>query len=148
MLSDDAVERLKDLVRINLDSAKGFETTADQVETASVADLMRSLATQRRSFANDLRQQIRFNMEEVGNEGLIRAKVHRWWIGVRGKVQDGDLHAMLSEAEKGEDAIKDLYQDVLKETMGSPVHPLLQSQYESVKQGHDRMRSMRDSFKD
>ena len=61
-LSDATVERLKDLVRVNLDSSRGFETTADQVESAPVADLMRSIASERRGFANDLRQQVRFNL--------------------------------------------------------------------------------------
>jgi len=146
-LSHDTVERLKDLVRVNQDSAKGFETTADQVKSEPVARLMRSIAAERRGFAGDLRQHVQYNKDEVTNEGSVRAKVHRWWVNVRGTVQDGDLHAMLSEAEKAEDVIKGLYQDVLKETSGSPVHSLLQSQYESIRQGHDRIRDLRDGFK-
>lgn len=146
-LTEDTVERLKDLVRVNLDSAKGFEATAEKIKSESVARLMRSIAAERRGFASDLRLHVQLNQEELGSEGTIRAKVHRWWIGLRGSIQDGDLHAMLSEAEKAEDVIKSLYQDVLKETRGSPVYALLQSQYVSIQQGHDRIRDLRDGFK-
>ena len=42
-------------------------------------------------------------------------------------------------------AIKARYENVLKETAGSPYNAVLQRQYASVKEAHDTIRDMRDA---
>ena len=65
---------------------------------------------------------------------------------MRGSIKDDNAHAVLSEAERGEDAIKARYEDVLKENPGNPVSDVLHRQYASVKAMHDRVRDMRDAM--
>ncbi len=58
-----------------------------------------------------------------------------------------DAYVILCEAERGEDHIKHAYEDVLKETAGSPLNHVLPQQYSIVKSGHDKVRDLRDTFK-
>lgn len=67
---------------------------------------------------------------------------------MRSKLNSGDAYVILIEAERGEDHIKDAYEDVLKETAGSAMNDLLQSQYAKVKAGHDKVRDLRDAYKE
>jgi uncharacterized protein (TIGR02284 family) len=57
-------------------------------------------------------------------------------------------HAMLSEAERGEDYIKGKYEEILKGTAGSAVTDVLNRQYRAVKIAHDRVRDLRDTYQE
>lgn len=144
-MTTETLEGLQDLIEINIDSSKGFDTAAEAIENSSIADMFRQCAAERRRFGDELSQYIRLNGGKPETTGSVKGAAHRWWLNIRGKVQDGDEHAVLAEAERGEDAIKAEYEKVLKNTAGSPVNDVLQQQYASVKARHDRIRDMRDS---
>ena len=86
------------------------------------------------------------NNEDAQDDGSVAAKLHRVWINIRGKLNGGDAHAILAEAERGEDHIKEAYEDVLTETAGSAMNDVLTAQYAKVKEGHDKIRDLRDSY--
>ena len=74
----------------------------------------------------------------------IKGTLHRWWLNLHGTVRAGEEHAVLSDAEAGEDAIKHKYEEVLKDTASSPIQSVLNEQYQRVKAGHDTIRDLRD----
>jgi len=143
-LNDTTLEGLQDLIKINIDSAKGFTSAADKIENEAIASLFRACGSERDRFASELRRFVHMNDEEAADSGTVKGSLHRWWLELRGTIQDGDEHAVLAEAERGEDAIKERYERVLKETAGSPLNTLLQDQYASVKGRHDQIRNLRD----
>ncbi|MGP1309119.1 MAG: PA2169 family four-helix-bundle protein [Phycisphaerales bacterium] len=144
-LNKDTIEGLQDLIEINLDSAKGFDAAADKIEDEKVASFFRDCGQERSGFAKDLSKFVAANRTEPKSSGTAKGAVHRWWLELRGTVQRGDEHAVLAEAERGEDAIKDKYEDVLKNTAGSAVNDVLLGQYSTVKSRHDQIRAMRDA---
>lgn len=144
-LNKETLKGVQDLIEINIDSANGFAEAAEKVENNAIATLFRTCAEERRANANDLKSLAHINGEEPESDGSWKAKMHRWWIDIRSTVQGGDEHAMLAEAERGEDAIKHRYEDVLKDTAGSAVNDVLQTQYAGVKARHDQIRDMRDA---
>ncbi len=146
-LEPKTIDRLQNLIRINIDSSKGFEKAASEIEHSGTADLFRRMATERRAFAEELRRYVRMNDEEAEDSGSIKGKFHRWWIDIVGTVRDGDEHAILAEAERGEDAIKRLYEETLPPIAGNPLNRVLQDQYARIKTGHDKIRDMRDAAK-
>ncbi|TWT39087.1 PA2169 family four-helix-bundle protein [Blastopirellula retiformator] len=86
----------------------------------------------------------------VGGDGAPHLDRHSRLATVRSRSpsrKSTDCYAILAEAEAGEDHIKHAYEDALKETAGSAMNDVLQKQYAQVKQGHDRIRDMRDAFK-
>ncbi len=146
-LNDKTITKLQQLIRANIDSYDGFREAADQIEDANIATLFRQLAEERSNLATQLQQHVQWNGEEAAEDGTMAATVHRAWINVRSMVSGGDAYAMLAEAEAGEDHIKQAYEDVLKETAGSAMNAVLQQQYMTVKKAHDRVRDLRDAYK-
>ncbi|MAO19145.1 MAG: histidine kinase [Phycisphaerae bacterium] len=144
-LNNETISGIQNLIEINIDSSEGFRTAADKVENTDIANMFRQCANEREQNAAQLRSIIQVNGETPEDSGTIKGTVHRWWLGLRGTVQQGDEHAVLAEAERGEDAIKHRYEDTLKETAGSAVNDVLQSQYTNVKSRHDQIRDMRDA---
>ncbi|WP_040351638.1 PA2169 family four-helix-bundle protein [Blastopirellula marina] len=146
-LNDKTVAKLQKLIRANIDSYDGFRESADQIDDTQVAALFREMAADRSTLAAELQDYVVWNGEEAAEDGSYAAAIHRTWIDIRSMVSGGDAYAILCEAERGEDKIKEAYEDVLKETAGSAMNDVLQKQYAQVKAGHDRIRDLRDAFK-
>lgn len=144
-LEEQTIMGIKDLVEINTDSAEGFRAAAGKVESTELTQFFLDCATNREKNANALRSYLAANDEDFKPDGTVLGTVHRWWLELRGTVQSGDEHAMLAEAEQGEDAIKARYEKVLKETAGNPLNDVLLKQYATVKSMHDTVRDMRDA---
>ena len=140
-LDSEVVATLRDLIEINMDSYQGFETAAEVVEGSDLSGLFRRIGEMRRAHADALRAYV---TAEGAEQDSVTGKLHRWWIEARAKLQGGDRHAVLAEAERGEDKILHRYREALEAAEGSPVHAVLWRQYGEVKQHHDQMRAMRD----
>ncbi|MCA9280424.1 MAG: PA2169 family four-helix-bundle protein [Phycisphaerales bacterium] len=143
-LSENTVQRLQDLIAVNLDSSRGLETAAEKIENPRIAAVFRTLAPERRQFAAELQKYVRSNHTKPSDSGSIKGTLHRWWLNLHGTVRAGEEHAVLSDAEAGEDAIKHKYEEVLKDTASSPIQSVLNEQYQRVKAGHDTIRDLRD----
>lgn len=146
-LNESTIKEVQKLIEINIDSSKGFVEAAGNIENASVARYFRECGARRDGFAGELQRYVARSGETPEDSGSMKGTVHRWWLDLRGTVQDGDEHAVLAEAERGEDAIKERYEKVLKSTGGSALNSVIQRQYASVKSDHDKIRAMRDASK-
>jgi hypothetical protein len=47
--------------------------------------------------------------------------MHRAWINIKSAVTNRDRHAILAEAERGEDSAVDAYKDALEENLPAPI---------------------------
>ena len=146
-MSDKAAGLVQDLIKLNIDSAQGFTASAEHIDSPDIASVFREYAAQRSANAEELKASVAYNGQEPAQTGSVTGTVHRWWLELKGKVTGGGLHAVLSEAERGEDAIKHAYEATLKEVVGSPVADVLQKQYAGIQAGHDNVRDLRDAYK-
>lgn len=146
-LNDDTIKEVQNLIEINIDSGKGFSEAAKNIENSAVARYFRECGSRREGYATELQRYVAQSGAKPEDSGSIKGTMHRWWLDLRGTVQDGDEHAVLAEAERGEDAIKERYERVLKSTGGSALNSVIQHQYASVKADHDKIRAMRDAKK-
>lgn len=144
-LRDETIDKVQDLIQINIDSEKGFAEAADKVKDSKIATLFRQLGGERTANAKELQTIVKWNGEKPQTAGSFAAAAHRAWLDLRAALNGGDASVILSEAERGEDAIKGMYEDVLKETAGSAVNDVLTHQYAKVKAGHDKVRDLRDA---
>lgn len=147
-LNDETVEQLQTLIRYNIDAHNGFKESAEEIDDDRLASLFRSMAEDRDANARELQTYVQFNGEEAEDDGSVKAAVHRAWINVRGKLNSGDPYVILIEAERGEDEIKEAYEEALKSEPGSAMSDVLHQQYARVKEGHDRIRDLRDLLKE
>lgn len=144
-LSEQTIEQLQNLIRINIDSERGFREAAGIIHNDAIADLFEQIAQERRTQINELSGYVELNNENAEDNGTMQGTLHRWWLSARGALAGGDDHVVLGEAERGEDAIKEEYEKVLAQTSGSPVHPVLTRQYDTVVRSHDRIKDLRDA---
>lgn len=139
------VDKLQDLLRVNIDSENGFRDAAEQVDDVALRRIFRQCADERQNNAAELKQFVEMNGEAAVEDGSVMAAIHRTWMDFKAALSSNDAKAVLNEAERGEDHIKNMYEDVLTETAGSPVHDVLQHQYAKVKTAHDVVRDLRDA---
>ncbi len=139
--------QLQDLIQINLDSSKGFREAAEEISEDDIAKLFRGLAEERANHAEELQTFVAWNGEKAADDGSLLGCMHRAWVNVRAKLNGGDPYVVLIEAERGEDSIKEAYEEALKSTAGSAMNDVLLKQYACVKAGHDGVRDLRDAYK-
>jgi uncharacterized protein (TIGR02284 family) len=144
-LPELTVDKLQDLLRANIDSENGFRDAAEQVDDVALRRIFRQFADERQSNAAQLKQFVEFNGETPVQDGSILATIHRTWMDFKAALTSNDAKAVLNEAERGEDHIKHMYEEILVETAGSAVNDVLQHQYAKVKAAHDVVRDLRDA---
>ncbi len=146
-LDQSTIDGLQDLIAINIDSVKGFNEAAEKIENAGVASAFRDIGRDRADFATELQGAVARSGDEPKDSGSIKGTLHRWWLSLRGTIQDGDEKAILDEAVRGEDEIVSRYQDVLPKIVGSPLNAVLHRQYTTIKAGRDTLAELRDARK-
>lgn len=144
-MNTGTIERLQDLIRINIDSVKGFEQAAEAVEDQHIATTLRGIARDRRDNAARLREFVQMTNEEAEDSGSIKGTAHRWWLRARAAISGGDTHAVLSEAERGEDAMTQEYQDALKIVDDPGARRVVSDQFAQISQAHEKVRELRNS---
>jgi uncharacterized protein (TIGR02284 family) len=144
-LPAETLDKLQDLLRVNIDSENGFRDAAEQVEDVALRRIFRQFADERQNNSAELKQFVEFNGENAAEDGTVMAALHRTWMDLKAAVSANDAKAVLTEAERGEDHIKQMYEDILSETAGSGVNDVLQQQYAKVKAAHDIVRDLRDA---
>lgn len=145
-LQENTIAKLQKLIRANIDSYNGFHEAAEEIADTQLKTLFKQMGDERSLQASELQKYVEFNGEEATDDGSVAAMTHRIWVAIRGKLNGGDPHVILIEAERGEDHIKAAYEDALKETSGSAMNDVLTEQYRAVKVGHDKIRNLRDAY--
>lgn len=141
-MKDSTIEGLKKLTEMNIDASEGFADAAKRVDDERLAELFRDCSSQRELQANELRGYTAMNKEEPEDSGTLKGTLHRYWLDTRAAINGGNPKVVLIEALRGEDAIKDCYEEVLVETAGSPVNDVLQRHYKQVKDTRNRIASL------
>ncbi|HWB20046.1 MAG TPA: PA2169 family four-helix-bundle protein [Phycisphaerales bacterium] len=143
-MAQDVVSLIQDLIRVNMDSAKGFLQAADTINNEPIARLFRKIADDRRHQAQELRTLVDMSDDEVHDYGSIQGALRRWWISAKQALTDGDDHAVLEQCEHGEQDVKRKYEEALRIVGESVIHQLLSKQYVDVARTLDAIRGMRD----
>ena len=140
-----SINWLQDLIQVNIDSRDGFQDAVDNLEDqhSSLAVLFRHVSRERDAQAHELQAMVAQNAEQPAKSGSVAAAAHRTWMDIRAAFGGGD-QAILSEAERGEDHIKEKYESALKDLTGCACVGTLQKQYAAVKASHDKVRALRD----
>ncbi|AMR34410.1 aldehyde dehydrogenase [Mucilaginibacter sp. PAMC 26640] len=147
--SEKAIEVLNDLIEINNDRIDGFNRASKDLGEGD-ADLKAVFD----KFASDSRQNVQELSSAVGQAGgevetgnSASGTIHRAWLDVKATFSGHDRKAVLSECERGEDAIKKAYRDALSEVNGLSVaqSQLIAQQQTAINEGHDKIKALRDA---
>lgn len=149
MATTEATGVLNDLIEINNDRIAGFEKAIADIkdENIDLKSIFQEYAEQSRKNSQELAALVGdANEVETGNS--VSGTLHRAWIDVKSLFGGSDRASILSEAERGEDAIKKAYQDAL--TNGElPANAVetVSNQAQGINAAHDQIKALRDAAK-
>lgn len=141
-LDSNSATKLRELAQLNIDSRDGFDYAAERIDddAPAVAAKFRQWSDERARFAEQLDGILRGAGEEAQEDGSWAASMHRTWMNVRDMLSEKpDIYAIVAEAERGEDVIKQAYADAAQELSGNLL-AVINEQYAQVKQAHDAVR--------
>jgi uncharacterized protein (TIGR02284 family) len=148
ILAENLADSLQDLARLNIDSRDGFNFAAEKVQSAqpALAVHFREFASHRDELSASLNAVLQRDARDAVSSGSFLASMHRTLMSVRDALgADSDPYAVLAEAERGEEAISDAYEAIIKEFAGNPITNLLNMQYAEVQNTHEHVRSLRNA---
>lgn len=147
MSTDTDVSTLNSLIKTTLDSVKGFEDAAENVDATRFSSQFREFAQERRQVVTMLQAEVRRLGGNPEDDSSFLAAAHRTFMNLKDAVTGRDDKAVVEEVERGEDYIKEKYQAALRDTDVSPqVRQLIEQAYQSVRRGHDRASQLKHSL--
>jgi uncharacterized protein (TIGR02284 family) len=142
----EIISTLNNLIETLKDGQEGFKQSASGVDDPQLKNLFDTLSLQRSQFAGQLQSEV-VNMGEPDPEDSSSATgaMHRAWINIKSAVTNQDRHAILAEAERGEDAAVDAYEKAMEEELPAPIREIVSRQSVEIKTAHDKIRNLRDA---
>ena len=143
MQPDQVVSTLNSLIEMNRDAQRGYQEAAEKIETPQIKEFCFEQIRARAQFVGDLRPPVLSLGGDPKRTGSVAAAVHRAWIDLKSTLGGGD-HAILTAIQTGEDYAVKEYQKALDQTLPARVRDIVERQFQSVKQAHDKVKGMRD----
>mgnify|MGYP003575262018 CR=1 FL=1 len=139
---------LNGLIEVNNDRIAGFEKVIADIDDSNVdlKELFQEYTSQSSRFSEELKALVTEDEPETGN--TLSGTLHRAWIDVKALFGATDRFSILSEAERGEDAIKKAYQTALTEgKLVGVTFDTVSNQSKSIQKAHDTIKALRDMAK-
>lgn len=149
MENTKTVSLLNDLIEINNDRVAGFEKAIADIkdENVDLKAIFQRYAEQSRKNGQELAALVG-NYGKVETGTSVAGSLHRAWIDVKSIFGGSDRAGILSEAERGEDAIKKAYTDAISSgNLPVDASSVVAEQAQGIKQAHDEVKALRDAAK-
>jgi uncharacterized protein (TIGR02284 family) len=140
---------INDLIQLNNDRVAGFEKALADIddENIDLKQLFQTYAQQSRKNGQELAAIIG-DVADVETGTSIEGTLHRVWIDVKSIFGGSDREGILSEAERGEDAIKKAYHDAIQSgALPLDISEKVNHQAREIYSAHDRIKALRDAAK-
>jgi uncharacterized protein (TIGR02284 family) len=147
MANDHDITVLNSLITTTIDSANGFERSAEDADVPQFIDMFREFAQERRQVVGRLQQRVRELGGTPNDDGSLKADLHRRWVDLRDAISKGGDKEIIEEVERGEDYLKSKYDAALEDRELSPdTLAVIREAYQSVRAGHDRASALKHSL--
>jgi len=148
MSTNTDVSKLDDLIVTTIDSAKGYESSAELAEAGTYVSFFTEMAAERRQVVAALQQASRALGGTPSDFGSAAATIHRRWEDLRHAFGGGDA-SVIKAVEAGEDYLKEEYERALNdENISAPTRAIIAQNFESVRKGHDRASALKHALTD
>jgi len=147
MQNDKAISVLNNLIETCKDGELGFKTAAEGLKAPDIKATFLEYSRQRNEMVRQLQAEVRRLGGDPEKSGSVSGSLHRGWLDIKSAITGKDDHAIVAEAERGEDVAKSTFESALKETLPASALTLVQQQAAIVRQTHDRVREIRDREK-
>jgi uncharacterized protein (TIGR02284 family) len=147
MQNDKAISVLNNLIETCKDGELGFKTAAEGLKSADIKAKFMEYSRQRAEMVRALQTEVRTLGGDPEKSGSMSGSLHRGWLDIKSVITGKDDHAIVAEAERGEDVAKAAYESALKETLPGTAHAVVLQQAAQVRLAHDLVRDLRDRNK-
>ena len=147
MQNDKAISVLNNLIETCKDGELGFRTAAEGLKSADIKAKFLEYSRQRGEMVLELQAEVRRLGGDPEKSGSVSGSLHRGWLDIKSVITGKDDHAIVAEAERGEDVAKGVYESAMKETLPGTAQAVVQQQAAKVRQAHDHVRDLRDREK-
>ncbi len=149
--NSETIEILNDLVLINNDRIAGYEKA--EAEAGDLENDLRAmfhnLADESRTHVRDLKSRITQLGGEPATGTMLSGKLYRVWMDIRATFTSDNRRAVLENAEAGEDAAKQAYEEALQSNeLPADIDQLVQRQYSAIQAAHSDIKAERDRQRD
>jgi uncharacterized protein (TIGR02284 family) len=138
----DLVSILNTLVETCKDGEEGFQTAAKCAANGDLKTLFASYSQQRGQFAAELQAEVRRLGGDPEKTGSISGALHRGWTNLKSMVVGASEASIIAECERGEDVARKAYEEALQQDLPADVHAIVNRQFASIKEAHDRIRAL------
>ena len=149
--TEELVEVLNDLIKINNDRIEGYERAADETKDIDITlkAVFTKMADESRKHVSELTTHVNSLGGDTETGTTVSGKIYRAWMDVKAAVTGKDRHSILASCEYGEDQAQRAYEKALASDADLDVdtRQLITSQKESLKASHDNIKQMRDASK-
>lgn len=145
MKPDQVISTLNSLIELNRDGQKGFQEAAEKIDAPQIKTFFFEQSRSRAHFVGELQTLVHSLGDEPDNTGTVSGALHRGWMNLKSALGGGDP-AILAATETGEDHTTNEYRKALAKTLPSDMRDIVERQFQSVKQAHDKVRALRDSL--
>ena len=142
MSNEKAIETLNRLIETVKDGEQGFRTAAEGLKNTQTKAQFVQYSRQRAQMARELQDEVRRLGGDPEKTGSVSGTVHRGWMNIKAAVTGKDDSAIISEAERGEDVAKKVYEEAVVEPLSPTTLALVQQQSAMVREAHDTVRAM------
>jgi uncharacterized protein (TIGR02284 family) len=142
MMADDQIDTLNSLLRATIDSVKGYENSAQELDSNRLREIFRQCADERQNVVQRLREEVRRLGGDPADSGSAMGSMHHVWEDLKGAVTGKDEEATINQTEAAEDYLKEQFEDAMKNLTGESRHVVEQC-YQQVRQGHDQISALK-----
>lgn len=147
MDNDKTISVLNNLIETCKDGELGFKTAAEGLQSPDIKSKFLEYSRQRGEMVRQLQTEVRGLGGDPEKTGSMSGSLHRGWLDIKAAITGKDDHAVLAEAERGEDVAKSAYESALKEALPGTSQTVVRQQADKVRQAHDHVRDLRDREK-
>lgn len=141
---NDDLATLKTLTSTLNDSVNGYRDAAEHVESEQFRTLFTEFADQRSRASADLQAEVRRLGGEPDQDGSTLGGIHQAWLDLKAAVTGRDDKAIVNEVERGEDYLKEKFEAALgSDGLSGESRATVERVYQSVREGHDRVSSLK-----
>jgi len=141
---DETRSTLNDLIETCKDSQGGFHSAAEKLKDPDIHTLFLKFYLQRSEFAGELQAEVTRTGGEPATSGTTAGAIHRGWIGLKTALAADTDHAILEEADRGEDAAVKNYIEALHKDLPHDLKTMLSRQLDEIQQTHKTIRELVD----
>jgi uncharacterized protein (TIGR02284 family) len=144
MGNDHDISVLNSLITTTIDSANGFERSAEDADVPQFVEMFREFAQERRQVVGRLQEHVRMLGGTPNDDGSLKADLHRRWVDLRDAISRGGDQEIIEEVERGEDYLKSKYDAALEDReLSQGALSVIREAYQSVRAGHDRASALK-----